>query len=323
MKNIFEAKRDTSIFEAIDEYLSEKSAIGALSSSSVKNRRYELIRFAKFCKSNNIDKPPDIHKNLIVHYLSSLKIANSSKTHIIYILTGFMDYLEDEALVVENFAAIIQKPKIYDPKIDYLTFDELEKLYQTTAQTSRRKTVDRNLLLMSLFTDICLRVSETLHLRLSDVRLTAKELWVTRKRGKVDKIPLHQDLVEKFLRWYDIRPEYKGHESDWVFLSSHGRPLKPRQVHYIVSSALQAAGILKRKQGPHLLRHSGASLKARRGESLIMIQYLLGHENLNTTRKYLHFSWDDLRQMVERSPALGASAVPAGAKSLDQGKRSA
>ncbi len=296
---------DIPINEAVKKYLDEKEAIGILSRSSVKNRQYELNRFSEFCASKKIFHTSNLHKNAVVSYLKSLKIANSSKLNVIYVLTGFMDYLEDEGLIIENFASIIPKPKIYAPKIDYLTFDELETLFQAAAQTSSRKTVDRNLLLMSLFTDICLRVSEAVQLRLPDVRLEEGVLWVTRKRGKVDKIPIHRDLGEKFVRWYDIRPEYKGHESDWVFLSSHGRPLKPRQVHNIVSSALQSAGILKRKQGPHLLRHSGASLKAQRGENLIMIQYLLGHENLNTTRKYLHFNWDDLRQMVDRSPALG------------------
>jgi site-specific recombinase XerD len=71
-----------------------------------------------------------------------------------------------------------------------------------------------------------------------------------------------------------------------------------------VSQALHRAGILKRKNGPHILRHSGASLKANSGENLIMVQYLLGHENLNTTRRYLHFDWEDLKKMVERSQKL-------------------
>ncbi|WP_373501107.1 tyrosine-type recombinase/integrase [Desulfococcus sp.] len=305
MKNSFQPEKDHTVHEAINGYLDEKIGIGSLSKTSVINRRYELNRFEKFCKENKICKPSNIHKNLIISYLKSLKISNSSKLSIIYVLTGFMDYLVDQGLIVENIASLIAKPKIYPPAFDYLSYSELERVYQVTAQKTGKKTVDRNLLLISLFTDICLRVSESIQLKLSDVRLDAKELWITRKRNKVDKIPLNEDLVKKFLRWYDVRVEYKGSETDWVFLSSHGKPLKPRQVHYIVSNALEHAGIIKRKHGPHLLRHSGASLKAQLGENLIMIQYLLGHENLNTTRRYLHFNWDDLKEMVERSPILG------------------
>lgn len=305
MKNIFQPEKDMTITEAIDAYLDEKMGIGSLSLTSAKNRGYELRRFDKFCKENKIYIPSNIYKNLIIAYIKSLNISNSSKLGIIYVLTGFMDYLVDQGLMLENIASLITKPKVYPPTVDYLSFIELERIYQIIAQISGKKTVDRNLLLISLFTDICLRVSEAIHLKQYDVRLDAKELWITRKHNKVDKIPLNEDLVNKFLRWYDARSEYKGSETDWVFLSSHGTPLKPRQVHYIVSNALEQAGIVKRKQGPHLLRHSGASLKAQQGENLIMIQYLLGHENLNTTRRYLHFNWDDLKKMVERSPRLG------------------
>ncbi|AOY58918.1 MULTISPECIES: tyrosine-type recombinase/integrase [Desulfococcus] len=305
MTRLFDPESSFSISESIDNYLDEKSATGQLSRSSIRNRRYELNRFERFCKSHKILFPVDIHKNIVVHYLKSLKISKSSKLNVIYVLMGYMDYLVDEGLIIENIASLIGKPKIYPPKTDYLTYSELEILFRSVANHSGKKTVDRNLLMMSLFTDICLRVSEVVQLKQDDVRLDAEELWITRKRHKVDKIPLNQDLINKFLRWYDIRPEYKGSESEWVFLSSHGRPLKPRQVHYIVSSALEKAGILKRKHGPHLLRHSGASLKAQQGENLIVIQYLLGHENLNTTRRYLHFNWEDLKAMVERSPALG------------------
>jgi site-specific recombinase XerD len=306
MSEIFSPSRDITINEAIDEYLDQKKATGALSDSSIHNRKYELIRFDKFCYSHKISKPEDIHKKLVTSYLKSLKISKSSKLSIIYVLVGFMDYLVDEGLILENIASIMDKPKTYAPKADFLTFDELERLFRSEAENSPPKVIDRNLLLFSLFTDICLRVSEVINLKLIDVRIDLKEVWVTRKRNKVDKIPLNDYLVNKFLNWYEIRREYKKcDELPWVFLSSHGQQLKPRQVHYIVSKGLERAGILKRKQGPHLLRHSGASLKAQSGENIIMIQYLLGHENLNTTRRYLHFNWDDLKDMVQRSRSIG------------------
>jgi site-specific recombinase XerD len=286
---------------AVEEYLSEKEATGALSQSSIRNRGFELNCFSNFCKSHSVENIEDIHKNLIISYLKDKKILKSSKLGIIYILTSFMDYLVNEGLILENIASVIDKPKTYAPKTDYLTLSELERIYQNEAQNPTKKVIDRNLLLFSLFTDICLRVSEVVNLKLEDAQLENKELWITRKRGKVEKIPLNDDLVNKFLNWYTVREQYKGSEQAWVFLSTHGQQLTARQVHSIVSQALSRANIIKRKHGPHLLRHSGASLKAKAGENLIMVQYLLGHENLNTTRRYLHFDWEDLQKMVERS----------------------
>ncbi len=300
----FTPKRNTTIFETIEDYLSEKEAIGSLSDTSVYNRRYELLRFSRFCKKHKIEIPHQIQKNTIISYLKEHKISKGSKLGIMYVLMGFFDYMVDEELVLDNIASSIEKPRVYQPKTDYLTHDELQRLFRSEAENGPKKMVSRNLLLFGLFTDICLRVSEVINLKCEDVRLEQKEVWVTRKRSKTDNIPLNDHLLSKFSDWFASRPAFKGHDSPWVFLSSHGKQLKRRQVHYIVSQALKRAGIGKRKQGPHLLRHSGASLKARSGENLIMIQYLLGHENLNTTRRYLHFNWEDLQAMVERSPRL-------------------
>ena len=305
MESEFTPSRNITLQEAVEEYLSEKAALGALSESTVYNRRYELNRFTEFCQDQKIDKARDITKNTVITYLLGINVNKASKVSIMFILTGFMDFLVNEALMLDNLAAAIEKPKIYMPKTDYLTYDELERLFAAEANFAPKKSVDRNILLFGLFTDICLRVSEVINLKLEDVRLDQKEVWVTRKQQKTDNIPLNADLVEKFLNWYAVRPRYKGNDLPWVFLSTHGQQLKRRQVHYIVSMALRRAGIAKRKQGPHLLRHSGASLKARAGENLIMIQYLLGHENLNTTRRYLHFNWSDLQEMVDRSPLIG------------------
>ncbi|MFP4348803.1 MAG: tyrosine-type recombinase/integrase, partial [Desulfococcaceae bacterium] len=274
MSDIYNLKENMDIFQSIEVYFKEMNAIGSLSSTSIRNRRYELNRFAAFCKTHKIELVHEIHKNLIISYLNSLKVAKSTRSHIMYILSGFLDYLVREELLIDNYAALIEKPKVYLPKTDYLNFEELERLYQNEAGHASRKTVDRNLLLFSLFTDICLRVSEAIQLKMDDVRLASGEIWVTRKRGKVDRIPISGEIVDQFLNWYEMRVEYKNEDLDWVFLSTHGKPLTSRQVHAVVSSALRRAGLIKRKQGPHLLRHSGASLKAQAGENLIMIQYL-------------------------------------------------
>lgn len=300
----FEPKNDISIDDAITRYFDQKQATNTLSDKSIHNRLYELKRFSKFCHDHHITKPHEIHKNLLVMYLKQLKISSSSKLSVIYILKGFMDYLVDEELILDNILETLDKPKIYPPKNDYLSFSELEKLFQSEAENAPEKVVDRNLLLFSLFVDLCLRVSEVVNLKHPDVRLDSKEVWIVRKRNKVEKIPINDEIIKKFHDWYEVRKTYKGNDQEWVFLSTHGKQLTPRQVHYIISQALERANIIKRSRGPHLLRHSGASLKAQAGENPIMIQYLLGHENLNTTKRYLHFDWEDLKKMVNRSPRL-------------------
>ncbi len=301
MPEFIPAKKIT-IKEAIDDYLHEKRVIGVLSDTSVYNRRYELNRFNSFCVSHKAINVTQIHKKLIISYLNQLKILNSTKITILLVLAGFMDYLVDEELILENIAARIKKPRTYQPDTDHLTPKELETLFQTEAQKAPPKTVDRNLLLLSLFSILCLRASEVLNLKLADVRLESQDIWVRRKGGKIARIPLNEHLVELFLKWYSARIKYKGNDSDFVFISSHGNQLKPRQARYIVSQALKRADIVKRQNGTHLLRHSGASLLSQAGEDPKKIQFLLGHASLATTNRYLPFDEQALQQMIARSP---------------------
>jgi len=298
----FTPVKKITIKEAIDLYLYEKGVIGVLSETSIYNRRYELNRFNSFCISHKVEHVTQIHKNVIVSYLNQLKIQNSTKITILMVLAGFMDYLVDEALILENIAALIKKPRIYQPDTDHLTPEELETLFQTEAQKAPPKAVDRNLLLLSLFSILCLRVSEVLNIKLVDVRLESKNVWVRRKGGKIARIPLNENLVTLFLKWYSMRSKYKGNDSEYVFISSHGNQLKPRQARYIVSQALKRANIIKRQNGTHLLRHSGASLLSQAGEDPKKIQFLLGHASLATTNRYLHFDEQALQQMIARSP---------------------
>lgn len=295
---------EITIKAAIEDYVAFKEATGVFSKVTISKRKYALTRFAEYCEANQVIYPEDLTRKNVIAYLKDQDTQRSTKLTLIYIMLSFMDYLVDESLMKENVAASIDKPKIYQPNTDYLTMTELERLFSAQYAKKPNKMTHRNILLLTLFSDICLRVSEVVDLKMNDVRLDAREIWVSRKRDKLSKLPLNSHIVEKFETWYGTRSRFKGKESPWVFLSSHGKPLTPQQVHNIVSDALKQAGILKRKRGPHLLRHSGASLKARAGENLIIIQHLLGHENLNTTRRYLHFDWQELREMVDRSPRL-------------------
>ena len=297
--------RQITILDAIEEYLAYSQSIGTLSDASVFNRRLELNRFERYCKSKNIEFVTDIKKHIIITYLGSLQIQNNSKKTIMIILTTFFDYLVTERLVLDNLLASVKKPRTFLADGDYLSLEEIDRLFYAEAQTTSEKLVDRNLLLLSLFTVLCLRVAETIHLKLSDVHLDDKKLWVNRKGGKIAKLPMNEDLADRFQNWFDIRETFKNSDKvQWVFISTHGRQMTVRQARNIVTSALEKAEINKRKKGPHLLRHSGATLYLKQGEDIKTIQYLLGHSNLTTTSRYVHSDSEALENSINNCPTF-------------------
>ena len=300
----FIPSRDISVEDIVEEYLTAMRAIGAYSDSTLYNRSYELKRFSAFLIESGISTTSHINRRHIISYLGTLPIQNASKETILHILTKFLDYMVDEELVLDNAAAGIPRPKSYKPESDHLTKEELNTLFRVEAETAPPKMANRNLLLLTLFTALCLRASEVVNTKLSDIRLDTREMWVRRKGGKQEKMPLNDSIIIRFEKWYADRESFKNSSSDWVFLSSHGNRLPTRQARYIVSTALTKAGISKRKKGTHILRHSGASLLSEAGEDPRKIQFLLGHSSLHTTSRYLHFDHQALKEMVERSPSL-------------------
>ena len=285
----FTPEREITIEESIDAYLDHMYEYGQLSNSSVDNRRIELKRFLKFCNNIKISKPHKLHKNHFKEYIKRLNVSNGTKNTLINIYRSYFDYLVEEAIILDNIASTVKRPKINKAMPDYLTLDELEKLYQLEAQKASPKVVDRNLLILSIFVELGLRVSELVNIKMTDVDLESRQSWVTRKGGRTKKVPFPESIKEQIETWLDVRPTFKNSETEeWLFLSTTGRQLNRKQVYEIISNAVNRAGLVKRKKGPHLLRHTGATLRSMRGDDSEAVRNWLDHKTDVMSRIYNH-----------------------------------
>jgi integrase/recombinase XerD len=68
-----------------------------------------------------------------------------------------------------------------------------------------------------------------------------------------------------------------------------------RSVQNILSAAVEKSGVNPYAM-VHTLRHSFATHLVERGENLLVVQQLLGHESPETTQIYVHLSGDQLRR---------------------------
>lgn len=296
------------IKEAAVKYLDEKQSLNLLSQSTVLSRRYELFRFSDFCNENGIDRPTRIDTDIIIDYLSNLKnkkkISKFTQLTILKTITAFLEYLFTKKIIIKNCASEIERPKVIYPESDYLEFEEVKKLFWFESEMATPKTVDRNLLLLNMFFTLCLRANEVVGLKINDIKIDIKQIWINRKGGVVVKFPLNDEITEQIGNWLRVRETYSGSKSEWVFLSSRGNKLTTRQSRFIVSKAMERAGIIKKKSGTHILRHSGASFRLKNGGNIRIIQKMLGHATIKSTEKYLHFNDDDVKEMIESSPKL-------------------
>jgi site-specific recombinase XerD len=137
-----------------------------------------------------------------------------------------------------------------------------------------------------------LRLSEVLHLRVSDIDSQRMTVRVEQGKGSKDRYVMLSTRLLAVLREYceAYRPK------TWLFPGQHaGRPLGPSSVQKVFKDARQKAGLVK-PASFHSLRHSFATHLLEAGTDLRRVQVLLGHRCLQTTAKYTHVTEDGLRK---------------------------
>ena len=212
-------------------------------------------------------------------------------------LRSLFDYLFKNGHVEANIVTLIELPKLHEKPILRLEADEMQKILDTVLTgeglTDRQQkllkftgTRDKALLLLFLGTGI--RVSECVGLNLSDIDLELKAFVVTRKGGD-QSILYFPDQVAGALQEYlqerrQIVP-LEGHE-EALFLSLQKRRITQRAVQNLVKKYAQIAAPLKKRISPHKLRSTfGTNLYQETGD-IYLVADVLGHSDVNTTRKH-------------------------------------
>jgi len=139
-----------------------------------------------------------------------------------------------------------------------------------------------------------LRISETAHLKVSDIDSKRMMVRVQQGKGGKDRYTILSQTALECLRqyWRAYRPK------DWLFEGQkEGTHICLSSIRQIFVEAKERAGITK-PASPHTLRHSFATHLIEAGTSLHHVQLLLGHRSPTTTTVYLHVSRMNLAQVT-------------------------
>jgi integrase/recombinase XerD len=153
-----------------------------------------------------------------------------------------------------------------------------------------------------------MRRSEAARLKLADIDSQRMILRVVNGKGGKDRdLPLSPALLQTLrAHWRCFKPRI------YLFPSRYSgaveKPITDKAVWHISTEAARRAGIRKRVT-PHTLRHSWATHLLEDGTDLRTIQLLLGHEDLETTARYLHLSAKHLQQVVNPIESLTLASV--------------
>ncbi len=228
-----------------------------------------------------IDSAENINLDEVKSYLASLidKYSNKSRALAVSSLRFF-------------FKRVLDRPDIYVK----LEVPKRERKLPEVLSTEEVKTLinsadfKKSKLLIQLLYSSGLRVSELVNLTPKDLDFKQNIGWVRKGKGKKDRLFKLADSISKQLeKQIADKPENK-------YVLSKDKPLTTRNIQLLIKKTAMKAGINK-KVTPHTLRHSFATHLLEAGENLLVIQQLLGHENLETTRIYTHISQDQIKKV--------------------------
>jgi len=181
----------------------------------------------------------------------------------------------------------IPRPKTEKKLPVVLSLSEVKRILDATPNLKHR------VILMTTYS-AGLRVSETAHLKVTDIDSKRMQIRVEQGKGKRDRYTLLSEALLKDLRayWRVCRPRV------WLFPSNRkGYPISTSTIQKIFKEAKREARIRK-SASPHTLRHSFATHLLESGTDLYTIQKLLGHSSLKTTSVYLHIQRHNLENII-------------------------
>ncbi|MFR0031449.1 MAG: tyrosine-type recombinase/integrase [Coprococcus phoceensis] len=224
-------------------------------------------------------------------------------------------------MIAKNVNEFTVLPKKEEKEIEPLTIEDLEKVLRVAKETDLY-----SLILLEVFTGM--RKGEILGLQWENVDLEKKVLWVRKnlcrvenndeEDGRKTKLILLEPKTKKSIREIPLSEEavrvlkiHKRKQNEQkmlyrdiyqdngvVFAKADGSFEDPREVLRRFHKILKKAGV--RKCRFHDLRHTFASILINEGESMKVIQELLGHSTITTTMDiYSHVTKETKKRSIE------------------------
>ena len=225
-------------------------------------------------------------------------------------LRTFYNFFFKKELIDTNPAVKVDMPKIHEKAIVRLDVDEVAQLLDEVEsgesltkrqQMYHERTKTRDLALLTLLLGTGIRVSECVGLDLDDVDFKNNGIKVHRKGGAEVMVYFGDEVMEALLDYLEQRSgitPMDGH-TNALFLSLQNKRITVRAVENLVKKYSKLVTNVK-KITPHKLRSTyGPTLYKETGD-IYLVADVLGHKDVNTTRKHYAALEDERRRQAAK-----------------------
>lgn len=221
-------------------------------------------------------------------------------------LKSFYNYFFRTEKLTTNPAALVRLPKLHEKEIIRLDVDEVALLLDAVEQgeglTEKQKAFHkrtrlRDLALLTLLLGTGIRVSECVGLDINDIDFKNGGIHIHRKGGKEVTVYFGSEVENALQDYLDERfgiiPEEGSEQA--LFLSMQRKRMNVRSVENLVKKYAHIVTPLK-KITPHKLRSTYGTNLYRETGDIYLVADVLGHSDVNTTKKHYAALEDERRR---------------------------
>ena len=210
-------------------------------------------------------------------------------------LRTFYSWLVSEEILQNHPFTKVKIPRC--PKKVIATFSPSQLQALLSVINTNKGDGYRNQAIILTLLDTGLRLSELCGMRIDDLSLEDGMAKVLGKGNKERTVPIGR-MVQRLLWHYieQIRPQPMNVNRNFVFLTHQGLPFRTRGVQIMLKRYGLKARLLGVRCSPHTLRHTAAITFLRNGGDVFSLQRLLGHSNLEMTRRYSELATIDVKK---------------------------
>lgn len=225
-------------------------------------------------------------------------------------LRTFYRYLYKNEMIENDPAIKVDMPKIHDKNIVRLDADEVALLLDVVEsgenltarqQIYHEKTKKRDLAILTLLLGTGIRVSECVGLDLDDVDFKNNGIKIHRKGGAEVIVYFGDEVRQALLGYIEERNQMEALDgsTNALFLSLKKSRINVRSVENLVKKYAKLVTSLKNIT-PHKLRSTYGTALYRETGDIYLVADVLGHKDVNTTKKHYAAIEDDRRRSAAK-----------------------
>ncbi len=267
-----------------ENYLRDERKV---SNNTLLSYKRDLNGFIKFLQTSGIANVSKVTKTTIMAYLLELQNIGREVTTVARSLASirsFFIYLFKKGFIKQDPTDGIESPKIYKKEIEVMTIEEVDILLRQPSNDTLKGIRDRAMLELLYATGI--RVTELVHLTVSDINTEAGYIMVTTD-AKERIVPINQRTVEALKIYTEKRYIMIRKPDEFMFfVNCSGSPMTRQGFWKIIKFYAKKSNITTIIT-PHTLRHSFAKHMIVNGADLHSVQEMMGHVDISSTQKYV------------------------------------